>query len=58
VTVADLAVGQAFAVLMVFARIGAALMFLPGFGEASVAPRVRLMIALALSIVLTPLLGA
>jgi flagellar biosynthesis protein FliR len=58
VTVADLAVDQAFAVLMVFARIGAALMFLPGFGEASVAPRVRLMIALALSIVLTPLLGA
>jgi len=58
VTVADLAVGQAFAVLMVFARVGAALMFLPGFGEASVAPRVRLMIALALSIVLTPLLGA
>lgn len=57
-TLADLAVGQAFAVLLVFARIGAALMFLPGFGEASVAPRVRLMFALALSVVLTPLLGA
>jgi flagellar biosynthetic protein FliR len=57
VTVADLAVGEAFTILLVFARVGAALMFLPGFGEASIAPRVRLMIALALSIVLTPLLG-
>jgi flagellar biosynthetic protein FliR len=57
VTLPELAVGEAFSVLLVFARVGAALMFLPGFGEASVAPRVRLMIALALSVVLTPVLA-
>jgi flagellar biosynthetic protein FliR len=58
VNLSELAVGEAFSILLVFARLGAALMFLPGFGEASVAPRVRLMIALALSVVLTPLLAA
>jgi flagellar biosynthesis protein FliR len=58
VTLANLAAGEAFAVLLVFARVGAALMFLPGFGEASVPPRVRLMIALGLSVVLTPVLAA
>lgn len=57
-TIGNLAAGEAFTVLMVFARVGAALMFLPGFGEATVSPRVRLMIALALSIVLTPILAS
>ena len=55
-TIADLAVGEAFAILLVFARVGAAMMFLPGFGEASVNPRARLMIAMGLSITLAPLL--
>lgn len=56
-TLADLATSETFAVLLVFARVGAAMMFLPGFGEATVAPRVRLMIALGASLVLTPLLA-
>ncbi|MGE5538292.1 MAG: flagellar biosynthetic protein FliR [Gemmatimonas sp.] len=55
-TIADLAVGETFGILLVFARVGAAMMFLPGFGEASVAPRARLMIALGLSVTLAPLL--
>jgi flagellar biosynthetic protein FliR len=58
VTLPDLATSETFAVLLVFARVGAAMMFLPGFGEATVAPRVRLMIALGASVVLTPLLSA
>lgn len=53
----NLAVGETFALLLVFARVGAALMFLPGFGEAMIPSRIRLMIALALSIVLAPTLS-
>ncbi|HET9149056.1 MAG TPA: flagellar biosynthetic protein FliR [Alphaproteobacteria bacterium] len=56
-TLPDFAAGEAFAVLLVFARIGAAMMFLPGFGEATIAPRIRLMIALGASLVLTPILA-
>jgi flagellar biosynthetic protein FliR len=41
--------------LAVFARMGAALMVLPGFGELTIPPRVRLAFALTLSFVLFPL---
>ena len=47
-----------FAIVLVFLRIGAAMMVLPGFGEAYVAPRIRLMIALALALVVTPAVSA
>jgi flagellar biosynthetic protein FliR len=47
--------GGLFGYLLVFARIGGALSVLPGFGEAYVAPRVRLVIALLISLVVTPL---
>jgi len=40
---------QAMTVLLVFARIGTALMFLPGFGESFVPARFRLLFALAFS---------
>lgn len=43
-----------FALLLVFARLGAAIMLLPGFGEVFVSGRIRLIIALALSVVITP----
>jgi flagellar biosynthetic protein FliR len=52
-----LVAGDLFALLFVFARIGAALMLLPGFGEVFVAIRVRLLIALALTIVVTPVVA-
>lgn len=45
----------AAAFLLVFARVGTMVMFLPGLGEASLPPRMRLTIALALSAVLYPL---
>ena len=43
-------------VLLVFARIGAALMVLPVFGEGYVLARARLFVALALALMLTPVL--
>jgi len=46
-----------FAYLLVFARVGAILMVLPGFGETYISPRVRLVIALALSIVVQPVVS-
>ncbi|MDF1735320.1 MAG: flagellar biosynthetic protein FliR [Minwuia sp.] len=47
-----------FSTMLIFARVGAMIMVLPGFGEPYVSPRVRLGIALALSIVLQPVLVA
>lgn len=44
-------------VMLVFCRIGAALMVVPGFGEVYVLPRLRLLLALVLSVLLAPLLA-
>ncbi len=48
---------EVFAVLLVFGRLGAALMIAPGFGEAYVSIRIRLILALALSLLAVPLIG-
>ncbi|WP_292223790.1 flagellar biosynthetic protein FliR [Brevundimonas sp.] len=45
---------QVWAGGLIFARIGAILMLLPGFGEAYVPPRVRLSLALIISLALWP----
>ena len=50
-------VGELFAFLMIFCRVGAGIMILPGFGEAYVSPRIRLVFALAMSLVMVPLFG-
>jgi len=42
---------------LVFARVGALVMLIPGIGEAAVPPRVRLGLALLLSLTLFPLVG-
>ncbi|EYD73644.1 flagellar biosynthetic protein FliR [Limimaricola hongkongensis] len=52
---AEILVGQALSAGLVFARLGAALMFLPGFGEQAIPPRHRLLFALMLSAALAPL---
>ena len=49
---------QIFAFLLLFVRIGAMMMTLPGFGEGFVSARFRLAIALAVAFVLTPVLQA
>lgn len=45
----------AFAFLLIFARVGAMAMALPGIGDRTVPPRVRLVFALALSLILYPI---
>lgn len=52
----NLIVGEIFATLLVFCRIGSALMLMPGVGEMYVPIRVRLLFALAVSYVLAPVL--
>ena len=46
-----------FAVFLVFARLGAVMMLLPGFGELYVPQRYRLLLGLLLALLLAPLLG-
>ena len=46
-----------FAVLVVFARVGAAIAFLPGFSAAWISVRIRLVLALALTVLVTPALA-
>ncbi len=52
----DLLVPHLFAVLLIFCRVGAGLMVLPGVGESYVSPTIRLMLALSFSVMLTPLM--
>lgn len=53
---AELLPEQAFSLLLVFVRLGTALMLLPGFGETYISPRVRLLLALTLTVVIHPVL--
>jgi len=47
---------ETFTYLLVFARIGTTVAILPGVGESYVSPRIRLLLALAITVLLTPLL--
>ena len=49
---------QVFAAGLVFARLGAIIMLIPGIGETFIPIRVRLSLALLLALVLFPLVGA
>jgi flagellar biosynthetic protein FliR len=53
----DLLSINAFAALVVFARVGAVIAFLPGFSAAWVSVRIRLVMALALTLLVTPALA-
>jgi flagellar biosynthetic protein FliR len=48
---------QVWACALVFARVGAVFMLLPGVGETAVAPRVRLTFALLFALALTPIVS-
>lgn len=48
---------DAFAIGLVFSRLGSAVMLMPGFAESYVSPRIRLMLALALTVVVTPVVS-
>jgi len=56
VTIESFLVAELFAFLIIFVRIGAGMMLLPGIGENYVSPRIRLPLALTVSLVLTPIL--
>lgn len=53
----EIIVGNLFAVMLIFMRLGMALMMMPGIGDSFVTPQVRLLFALALSLVVTPVLA-
>ncbi len=46
-----------FAFFLVFARIGSAMMMMPGFGETYVSPRFRLLLAGAITLLITPVIA-
>lgn len=48
---------QVYAAGLVFARLGAVILLLPGFGETFIPPRIRLSFALALTLLLVPLVA-
>lgn len=48
---------SAYAFMLIFARTGALVMALPGIGDRTVPPRVRLVLALALTLILFPLVN-
>lgn len=47
----------AFGFLLIFTRIGTMIMIMPAFGDTSISPRIRLGVALAISLVLYALIG-
>ncbi len=53
----DVLTGEIAAYAIVFCRIGAAMMFMPGFGDSTVNMRARLMLALAISAALSGVVG-
>jgi flagellar biosynthetic protein FliR len=52
-----LVVGQVYSFMLVFVRVGTAMMIMPGIGDGLVPGRVRLLFALALSAIMTPLIA-
>ena len=49
--------GELFGYFLVFARLGAAIMLLPGFGEGFVSPRIRILLAFAVTFAVMPIVG-
>lgn len=49
--------GNTYVFLIIFMRLGSALMVMPGVGDSFVSPQIRLLFALALSCALTPVLA-
>jgi flagellar biosynthetic protein FliR len=48
---------EVFTVFLVFVRVGAAVMLMPGIGDPYVTPRIRLLLALFIALVLSPILA-
>ena len=54
---AELVPFEAFQFFMVFARMGSALLLMPTIGEAYISPRIRLLFALAITLITTPVVA-
>lgn len=54
----NLVVSQVYAFMLVFTRLGTAVMVMPGVGDGFVPARVRLLFALSFSVMMTPFLAA
>ncbi len=54
---AELLAADVFVFVLVFTRLGAALVILPGIGEFTVSPRVRLIFAIGLALIVTPVVA-
>ncbi len=57
ISLEEFLVGGIFAFLLLFARIGSAIMVMPGIGDLFVPTQIRLLFALAFSLVMLPLYG-
>jgi flagellar biosynthetic protein FliR len=55
---AQLLAGQLFHLLLVFCRLGSAMMLMPALGEQSIQTRARLLLGLAISLVVLPLVDS
>lgn len=55
-TLNDFMISEIFTFLLIFCRVGSAIMILPGFGEAYILSRARLLLAVMFSLVLVPAL--
>ncbi len=53
-TLNDFMLSQIFTFLLIFCRVGTAIMIMPGFGEAYISARMRLLFAAMFAVVLTP----
>ncbi|MFD2207900.1 flagellar biosynthetic protein FliR [Kiloniella antarctica] len=53
----DLLPSSIYVFLVVFTRVGSAMILLPGFGETYISPRIRLALALLVCLVITPILS-
>ncbi|MCP4395497.1 MAG: flagellar type III secretion system protein FliR [Alphaproteobacteria bacterium] len=53
----ELLASEVFQFIIVFIRLGAAMMFMPGYSSAYVPARVRLSIAVAIALLITPVIG-
>ena len=53
----DILAADAFALFLVFTRMGTALMLMPGVGDGTVSPRIRLLLSLFLAFLTTPLIA-
>lgn len=54
----QLVVSQVYAFMLVFVRVGTAMMIMPGVGDGFVPERVRLMFALSFAVIVTPIVAA